>query len=107
MKGKVDSYLVVMDCGKLSMSNFSLQVMKEQFKEVFNYYPERQYKNYIINSNLLTRTIYKILKPFIPSRTTGKLVFVGSKIEDIRNALLKEMDLDMIPEKYGGGNRLG
>ena len=55
---------------------------------------------------MLVRTIYKVLKPFIPARTTGKIVFVGSKPEEITEALLKEMDLEVIPARYGGGNNL-
>lgn len=75
------------------MKNISLKVIKEQMKQATNYYPENQYKTYIINTNLVTRSIYSLVRPFMPAKTVSRMIFVGTKVEEIQEALLREMDL--------------
>jgi hypothetical protein len=44
--------------------------------EVFHYYPERQFKIFVLNTNFLTRSFYTMLKPFLPARTVEKVISV-------------------------------
>lgn len=62
--------------------------MKNQFIEVMSYYPERQYKIIVLNSDFVTRTCYKILKPFLPQRTVEKVQMVGKNFQEIKEVLL-------------------
>ncbi|CAD8142156.1 unnamed protein product [Paramecium octaurelia] len=106
MRGYVDQFIVIIDCYKLSPANFSFSVLKNAFIEIFNYYPERQFRIYVINTNFLTRSFYTMLKPFLPSRTVEKINFVGQDFNEIKKALLKDLDEETIPERYGGKNIL-
>lgn len=106
MKGDIDCNVVVFDCSGIKMSNFSLSMTKNTFQNVFNYYAERQYRVFVLYSDFLTRTLYKIMKPFIPDRTVQKIVFLNSNINDIRARLLEEWDLDVIPIELGGQNAI-
>ncbi|CAK90649.1 unnamed protein product (macronuclear) [Paramecium tetraurelia] len=106
MRGYVDQFIVIIDCYKLAPANFSFSVLKNAFIEIFNYYPERQFRIYVINTNFLTRSFYAMLKPFLPSRTVEKINFVGQDFNEIKKALLKDLDEETIPERYGGKNIL-
>ena len=73
-------------------------------QSVIAYYPERQYKVYVVGVSLATRSIYTILKPLLPKRTLNKIIFVGNKTEEIQQALLNDIDINNIPKKYGGNH---
>lgn len=50
--------------------------------------------------------MFLLAKPLIPQRTLERLVFIGKNNEQIKAALLKEMDISQVPQRYGGGNTL-
>ncbi|CAD8048760.1 unnamed protein product [Paramecium sonneborni] len=106
MRGYVDQFIVIIDCYKLKPANFSFSVLKNAFIEIFNYYPERQFRIYVLNTNFLTRSFYAMLKPFLPSRTVEKINFIGQDFSEIKKALLKDLDEETIPQRYGGKNIL-
>ena len=41
MRGLVDCGVVVFDCLNITKANFSLQIMKDLFQIIFNYYAEK------------------------------------------------------------------
>ncbi len=106
LRGDIDCAVIVFDCLNISMKNFSLAVMKRIFHEVFNYYVERLFKIYVLHADFLTRSIYRILKPFIPVRTVEKIIFVGSDRKEIFETLSEDLDIDNIPKRYGGKNEM-
>ncbi|CAK55733.1 unnamed protein product (macronuclear) [Paramecium tetraurelia] len=106
MRGYVDQFIVIIDCYKLTPANFSFSVLKNAFIEIFNYYPERQFRIYVLNTNFLTRSFYAMLKPFLPSRTVEKINFIGQDFNEIKTALLRDLDEETIPKRYGGQNIL-
>jgi uncharacterized protein (DUF39 family) len=81
MRGNVDSYFEILDCYQFGRKNFNLEIFMGLLKETFNYYPERAYKTYILNVNFLVKSIYQIVKPFLPARTIEKVFFSLLKID--------------------------
>ena len=61
--------------------------------------PEIVYKVYIINAPWVFTTIWKIMSSFLHENTVKKTKILGT---DYLNELLKEIDINMIPKKYGG-----
>jgi hypothetical protein len=99
-----DSYLTIVDVDKFGWANFNLDLVKGLMRNLVNNYPERQYKIILVRVTLITRAIFRLIKPFLPQRTLNKLIFVGSKPEEIRQILLKDIDIENIPEIFGGKN---
>ncbi|CAD8083868.1 unnamed protein product [Paramecium primaurelia] len=73
---------------------------------VFMKYPERQIRNIVINTDWLAKSIYNIVKKFLPKRTLEKMAFAGKDPKEILEVLSRDIDISVIPKKYGGQNDL-
>lgn len=98
---EVTNEIVVFDMTNLTMvlNMQSIAYMKDVLAIDQNYYPERLYKLFIINSPWYFSAIYNIFKPFIDKRTRDKFNILGS---DFLPVLLDHMDITQIPSDYGG-----
>lgn len=76
-KGYVDSYITIVDVEGFGYSNFDLTLTKSLLQKVLQYYPERQNKVFIINMSAFVMGFYKLLKPFLPTRTNEKVVMAA------------------------------
>lgn len=54
---------------------------------VFMKYPERQIRNIVINTDWLAKSIYNIVKKFLPKRTLEKMAFAGKDPKEILEVL--------------------
>ncbi|KAI5679457.1 hypothetical protein M9H77_10407 [Catharanthus roseus] len=63
-------------------------------------YPERLGKLFIVNAPSIFMTAWKVVYPFIDSKTKKKIIFVENK--KIRSTLLNDIDESQLPEEYGG-----
>ncbi|KAK4780043.1 hypothetical protein SAY87_016149 [Trapa incisa] len=63
-------------------------------------YPERLGKLFFIHVPYMFMTAWKMICPFLDSRTTKKICFVENK--KLRATLHSEIDEDQLPEIYGG-----
>jgi CRAL/TRIO domain len=106
MQGNVDSYLVIIDCHNATRKNIPPSVIKESFKQFFQYYAARPYRTMIVNANFLVSSIFALIKPLLPKRTLERLRFIGRNQTEIRETFLKEMDIDTLPVRFGGNNAL-
>ncbi|KAF5197695.1 Phosphatidylinositol transfer protein [Thalictrum thalictroides] len=65
-----------------------------------DFYPETLAQVYIVNQPYLLNTIWKIVSPLIRNNTKEKFVFVDNK--KVTSRLLQDIDMDQLPEIYGG-----
>ncbi|XP_022727320.1 patellin-4 [Durio zibethinus] len=63
-------------------------------------YPERLAKLFIVNVPYIFMTVWKVVYPFIDSRTKKKIVFVEKK--KLKSILLGDIDDNQLPDIYGG-----
>nr|GLL43989.1 random slug protein 5 [Ipomoea trifida] len=63
-------------------------------------YPERLGKLFIVHVPYIFMTAWKVIYPFIDSRTKKKIIFVENK--KMKSTLLRDIDESQLPEAYGG-----
>ncbi|RZC59591.1 hypothetical protein C5167_006893 [Papaver somniferum] len=63
-------------------------------------YPERLGKMYLVHVSSVFMAAWKLVYPFIDSRTKKKIVFVENK--KLKSTLLEDIDESQLPEIYGG-----
>ncbi|CAK58585.1 unnamed protein product (macronuclear) [Paramecium tetraurelia] len=90
-KGFVDSYITILDVDGFGFSNFDLQMTKSLLNMVLQFFPERQNKVFIINMSGFVMGFYKMLKPFLPTRTNDKLIFLGKDKQEIQKTLIEHL----------------
>ena len=96
-------HIAIVDCAQFSIGkHFSseirniLQAIIEQEQIL---YVENVQSVYLINTPWIFRTAWQILSTFIDPRTCAKTKVLGY---DYLKELVKEIDIDQIPPKYGG-----
>eukprot|EP01084_Bolivina_argentea_P312264 540604_1 len=93
-------------CLILDMKNFSVtRTLKDRW--IHEYYarqftalcPEMLHKMYVINAPWVFQSVWKIVTTFLHPNTVAKTKILGY---DYLDELLKEIDIHMIPKKFGG-----
>lgn len=83
----------------------TLDFVKKTMAVGGNHYPNRAQRVYIVNASTTFTRIYGLLKAFIPQNTLERLKLIGEKQADILFALQEDIDIDQIPDFYGGDLR--
>jgi hypothetical protein len=93
--------IVVFDMShvQITLDMDSIWYIKQILQVDQNYYPERLYKLYIINSPWYFPALYGMFKPFIDQRTRDKINIFSS---DFLLPMQEEIDLSEIPVDDGG-----
>ncbi|KRW99269.1 CRAL-TRIO domain [Pseudocohnilembus persalinus] len=105
-EGKCDTFFVIMDVGKISNKNVDLSITKEQVFYIQKYFPETLHKIYLIHADFFTRMLWSTVKIFIDQKTRDKVVMIKSDYDLIYKELSKDLDDEVIPEVYGGKNKI-
>lgn len=94
-------HCMVMDLGAFNSKQFlKMRKLHEQnAKDTADLFPEVLHKLYIINAPKAFRIAWKIIQTFLHPVTVEKTKILGGDYIDV---LCKDIDLDMIPERYGG-----
>jgi hypothetical protein len=69
MDYNVETYIAIIDARNLKWKNYHYKLSKDIIETLANYFPERSYKIYIINTNSLLKIFWSILRSFVPRRT--------------------------------------
>ncbi len=65
-----------------------------------NYYPESLYKLFVVNTPAVITVAWKLISPWVDSRTKAKIVFL--KPHETAAELLKHINDDDLPVELGG-----
>jgi hypothetical protein len=106
MRGNATQVLIIADVEGLGANNFKFSVTKRNILDSLNYCPERQYKMIGVNVSTFAMYWWRICSPLLPKNTLEKISIAGSDTTDIYNALLDEMDEEVIPEYLGGKSKI-
>jgi hypothetical protein len=66
------------------------------------HYPERLFRGYIMRPPWIFSAFWNAIYPFIDPVTKSKVVMLGFDIDEIRNALEKDIDLEVLDDSLGG-----
>jgi hypothetical protein len=101
--GELDlhQYIVIFDMKgiNLTLEFDSIWYIKQLLEVDQQFYPDRLFKLFILNSPWYFGAIFQIFKPFINPKTCEKIVILG---EAYLEALEEFIDIEMIPVEYGG-----
>jgi hypothetical protein len=97
----VNKMIVVFDMShvQITLDMDSIWYIKQILQVDQNYYPERLYKLFIINSPWYFPALYGMFKPFIDQRTRDKINIFST---DFLAPMQEVIDLSEIPMDFGG-----
>ncbi|EKX43147.1 hypothetical protein GUITHDRAFT_153362 [Guillardia theta CCMP2712] len=78
------------------------QVLQKIFHIGSTYYPESMWKIYLVNSPLIFRAIWAIIKPWLHPVTLSKIQIIGSAKEAIKKMNEEGIPIEAIPDWMGG-----
>ena len=95
--------ITVLDIEKVKMSDLagnSMEYLKKTVGYANQHYPERSYVIFIVNVPYFFSWAWKIVKPLVHPNTQKKVRILSSK--EVLAGLSEYIDVDQIPEYYGG-----
>ncbi|GMH03682.1 hypothetical protein Nepgr_005521 [Nepenthes gracilis] len=95
-----EKFVVIADLQGWGYSNMDIRGYLGIFSILQDFYPERLGRLFMIHVPRLFATAWKIVYPFIDTKTRTKIIFVESRM--LKSTLLEEIDEDQLPEIYGG-----
>ena len=102
MTPNVDMFLVIMDLEDFGYKNFSLDTWKTAIEVSAMLFSQRVHKVWVLNSGVIFSMIYATVKQFLKERQKERIEFApGDRAEQVKS-LQKLIDLDQIPQNYGG-----
>ncbi|XVF66743.1 hypothetical protein PTKIN_Ptkin10aG0062100 [Pterospermum kingtungense] len=95
-----EKFVAIGDLEGWGYSNSDIRAYVASLSILQDCYPERLAKLFIVHVPYIFMTAWKVVYPFIDSRTKKKIVFVENK--KLKSTLLKDIDDSQLPEIYGG-----
>jgi len=95
-------HVYVLDVGNAgwgSMSSSNIENIKTMFSVLKSHYVEVTDMIYIVNASFAFRATWKIISPFVDEGTREKVKVYGSGYLE---KLLKRIDINQIPKRFGG-----
>ncbi|KAG9144767.1 hypothetical protein Leryth_017240 [Lithospermum erythrorhizon] len=100
MPGGQEKFLSIADLKGWGYANSDIRGYLAALSILQDCYPERLGKLYIVHVPSIFMTAWKVIYPFIDSKTKKKIVFVEDK--KMKLTLLSDIDENQLPEVYGG-----
>ncbi|KAE8703065.1 Sec14p-like phosphatidylinositol transfer family protein isoform 2 [Hibiscus syriacus] len=95
-----EKFVAIGDLEGWGFSNSDIRAYLASLSILQDCYPERLGKLIIVHVPYIFMTAWKVVYPFIDSRTKKKIVFVENK--KLKSALLEDIDESQLPDIYGG-----
>ncbi|KAK8648120.1 hypothetical protein V6N13_128882 [Hibiscus sabdariffa] len=95
-----EKFVAIGDLEGWGYSNSDIRAYLASLSILQDCYPERLAKMLIVHVPYIFMTSWKVVYPFIDSRTKKKIVFVENK--KLKSTLLKDIDESQLPDIYGG-----
>jgi phosphatidylinositol transfer protein SFH5 len=89
------------DTSMFSMSAITRRASKSTIQHFTDYYPELLATKFFVNVPRVLAWVFGAISNFLSKETVAKFVVLGDAIE-----LNKYIDLDQLPERYGGQVKL-
>ncbi|XVF02109.1 hypothetical protein REPUB_Repub04eG0147900 [Reevesia pubescens] len=95
-----EKFVAIGDLEGWGYSNSDIRAYVASLSILQDCYPERLAKLFIVHVPYIFMTAWKVVYPFIDSRTKKKIVFVENK--KLTSTLLRDIDDSQLPDIYGG-----
>ena len=95
--GQLENWLIISDINNVGITEFSYF---KKLMDILSKFRGRVFKNFIIGMNLILRSCAKGVLTIFGSSSKKKIKFVDKK--EIFDELIKYVDIEYIPQKYGG-----
>ncbi|EOX99604.1 Sec14p-like phosphatidylinositol transfer family protein isoform 1 [Theobroma cacao] len=95
-----EKFVAIGDLEGWGYSNSDIRAYVASLSILQDCYPERLAKLFIVHVPYIFMTAWKVVYPFIDSRTKKKIVFVENK--KLTSTLLRDIDASQLPDIYGG-----
>ncbi|XP_047942073.1 phosphatidylinositol transfer protein 3-like [Salvia hispanica] len=95
-----EKFTIIVDLEGFGYSNSDVRGYIAVLSILQDYYPERLKKLFFVHVSYVFMTAWKIVYPFVDKNTRKKITFVDNK--KLQSALLEEIDVDQLPQIYGG-----
>ncbi|KAK8622415.1 hypothetical protein V6N13_117332 [Hibiscus sabdariffa] len=95
-----EKFVAIGDLEGWGYSNSDIRAYLASLSILQDCYPERLGKLFIVHVPYIFMTAWKVVYPFIDSRTKKKIVFVENK--KLKSTLLKDIDESQLADIYGG-----
>ncbi|XWS68731.1 hypothetical protein CRYUN_Cryun04dG0116800 [Craigia yunnanensis] len=95
-----EKFVAIGDLDGWGYSNSDIRAYVASLSILQDCYPERLAKLFIVHVPYIFMTAWKVVYPFIDSRTKKKIVFVENK--KLKSTLLRDIDDSQLPDRYGG-----
>ncbi|XWS54101.1 hypothetical protein CRYUN_Cryun10bG0059500 [Craigia yunnanensis] len=95
-----EKFVAIGDLEGWGYSNSDIRAYVASLSILQDCYPERLAKLFIVHVPYIFMTAWKVVYPFIDSRTKKKIVFVENK--RLTSTLLGDIDDNQLPDIYGG-----
>ncbi|KAK2973832.1 hypothetical protein RJ640_011760 [Escallonia rubra] len=100
MPGGQEKFVCIGDLAGWGYANSDIRGYLAALSILQDCYPERLGKLFIVHVPYVFMTAWKVVYPFIDSKTKKKIVFVENK--KLRSTLLADIDESQLPDTYGG-----
>lgn len=100
--------IAVIDAKGVSMSDLAgsnMEYIKKTVGFANMHYPERSYVIFVVNAPFFASLAWKLVKPLVHENTQNKVKILSS--HETLKGLLEHIDIDQIPEYYGGNMDFG
>ncbi|KAK6922476.1 CRAL-TRIO lipid binding domain [Dillenia turbinata] len=101
MPPEQEKFVCIADLEGWGYSNSDIRGYLAALSILQDCYPERLGKLFIVHVPYIFMTAWKVVYPFIDSKTKKKIIFVENK--KLRPTLLADIDESQLPDLYGGG----
>nr|KJB12436.1 hypothetical protein B456_002G021200 [Gossypium raimondii] len=95
-----EKFVAIGDLEGWGYSNSDIRAYIASLSILQDCYPERLAKLFIVHVPYIFMTAWKVVYPFIDSRTKKKIIFVENK--KLKSTLLNDIDESQLPDIYGG-----
>ncbi|XP_039128350.1 phosphatidylinositol transfer protein 3-like [Dioscorea cayenensis subsp. rotundata] len=90
-----------------TMGGVSLKVTRETAHILQDYYPERLGLAILYNPPKIFESFWKVVKPFLESKTYKKVKFVYSDVTESQKIMTEVFDMNVLETAFGGRNSVG
>lgn len=99
MDGKVENWLLIVDCGNVGVSELPIKKLKGFMSAMKQRFRSRVFRTIAIESPWLFRAVWSMFLSSLDKYIQKKIVINGP---DSKNCLLEYIDISELEEKYGG-----
>ena len=97
---KIDKYIIIVDIKDTGSANFDKEGLRHLIPIFSNSLPDALYRMYIVNVGFVASTIYSMVSVWLHEVTRKKTQVLKENNKTIREALLEDMDMSVVPEEY-------